>query len=210
MAIVDDLKARMKEVLRSKDEIAKNISRLAYSEMQLASARSGKDVSDDEAIAILKKLVKSNEDTLAVATDAQEQEALAREIELLAAMLPKTLGLPEIVAAVLARNPVHERSGYESDHERSCSVLRRCRRRPAPRTVCACGGERAAAPAAQRGGAKAGRPSPVGTVAALHDGPGRADRTNLVAATLATWRPASVRQRESHSPNGGNQSALGR
>lgn len=100
MAIVDDLKARMNEVLRSKDDVAKNIYRLAYSEMQLASARSGKDVGDDEAIAILKKLVKSNEDTLAVATDAQQQEALRREIALLAAMLPKTLGVPEIVAAL--------------------------------------------------------------------------------------------------------------
>jgi uncharacterized protein YqeY len=100
MAIVDDLKARMNEVLRSKDEVAKNIYRLAYSEMQLASARSGRGVGDDEAIAILKKLVKSNEETLAVATDAQQQEALAREIALLAAMLPKTLGVPEIVAAL--------------------------------------------------------------------------------------------------------------
>ena len=100
MAIVDDLKARMNEVLRSKDEVAKNIYRLAYSEMQLASARSGKDVADDEAIAIMKKLVKSNEDTLAVATDAQQKETLAREVALLAAMLPKTLGVPEIVAAL--------------------------------------------------------------------------------------------------------------
>ena len=90
----------MNEVLRSKDEVAKNIYRLAYSEMQLASARSGKAVGDDEAIAILRKLVKSNEDTLAVATDAQQREALAREIALLAAMLPKTLGVPEIVAAL--------------------------------------------------------------------------------------------------------------
>ena len=100
MAIVDDLKARMNEVLRSKDEVAKNIYRLAYSEMQLASARSGKDVADDEAIAIMKKLVKSNEDTLAVATNAQQKETLAREVALLAAMLPKTLGVPEIVAAL--------------------------------------------------------------------------------------------------------------
>lgn len=100
MAIVDELKARMNEVLRGKDEVAKNIYRLAYSEVQLASARLGKDVNDDEAIAILKKLVKSNEDTLAVATEAQQRDALAREIALLSAMLPKTLGVPEIVAAL--------------------------------------------------------------------------------------------------------------
>jgi uncharacterized protein YqeY len=100
MAILDELKARMNEALRGKDEVAKNIYRLAYSEMQLASARSRKDVNDDEAIAILKKLVKSNEETLAVATEAAQREALAREIALLTAMLPKTLGVPEIVAAL--------------------------------------------------------------------------------------------------------------
>ena len=100
MAILDELKARMNGALRGKDEVAKNIYRLAYSEMQLASARSGKDVNDDEVIAILKKLVKSNEETLAVATDATQRETLAREIALLTAMLPRTLSVPEIVAAL--------------------------------------------------------------------------------------------------------------
>jgi uncharacterized protein len=100
MGILDELKARMNEAMRSKDDVAKNIYRLAYSETQLASARSGKAVSEDEAIAILKKLVKSNEETLAVATDPSQKEALAREIALLAALLPKALDLPEIVAAL--------------------------------------------------------------------------------------------------------------
>lgn len=100
MAILDELKARMNEATRGKDEVAKNIYRLAYSEVQLASARSGTDVNDDESIAILKKLVKSNEETLAVATDTIQRDALAREIALLTAMLPKTLGVPEIVAAL--------------------------------------------------------------------------------------------------------------
>ena len=100
MAIVDDLKGRMNEALRAKDEVAKNIYRLAYSELQLASARSGKDASDDDAVAILKKLVKANEETLAVAADAGQREALTREIELIAALLPKTLGVTEVVAAL--------------------------------------------------------------------------------------------------------------
>ena len=100
MAIVDELKGRMNEALRAKDEVAKNIYRLAYSELQLASARSGKDASDDDAVAILKKLVKANEETLAVAADAGQREALTREIELLAALLPKTLGVAEVVVAL--------------------------------------------------------------------------------------------------------------
>jgi uncharacterized protein YqeY len=99
MPIVEGLKARMTEAMRGKDDLAKNICRLAYSEMQLASARSGKDV-NDEAIAILKKLVKSNEETLAVATEAAQRKALAHEIALLTAMLPKMLGVPEILAAL--------------------------------------------------------------------------------------------------------------
>jgi uncharacterized protein YqeY len=100
MPIIDDLKTRKTEALRAKDEVAKNIYSLAYSELQLASARSGKPATDDEAIAILKKLVKSNEDTLAVATDAAQREALTREIALLSALLPQTLGVPEVVAAL--------------------------------------------------------------------------------------------------------------
>jgi uncharacterized protein YqeY len=100
MGIVDDLKGRMNEALRAKDQVARNIYGLAYSEIQLASARSGRDASDDDAIASLKKLVKSNEDTLAVAVDAEQREVLTREIALLAALLPKTLGVPEVVAAL--------------------------------------------------------------------------------------------------------------
>ncbi|HEY1690554.1 MAG TPA: GatB/YqeY domain-containing protein [Polyangiaceae bacterium] len=100
MGIVDELRARMNEAMRGKDEVAKNIYRLAYSEAQLASARSGKAVTEDEAVAILRKLVKSNEETLAVATDPAQKEALASEIALLAALLPKTLGVPEILAAL--------------------------------------------------------------------------------------------------------------
>jgi uncharacterized protein YqeY len=100
MAIVDELKSRMNDATRAKDEVAKNIYRLAYSEMQLAVARSGKEATDEEAVAILKKLVKSNEETLAVATDAAQKEALAREVALLGALLPKTLGIPEIVAVL--------------------------------------------------------------------------------------------------------------
>jgi uncharacterized protein YqeY len=100
MGILDELKARMNDAMRGRDDVAKNIYRLAYSETQLASARSGKTVTEDEAVAILKKLVKSNEETLAVATEPAQKEALSRENTLLAALLPKALDVPEIVAAL--------------------------------------------------------------------------------------------------------------
>jgi uncharacterized protein YqeY len=98
--LVDDIKKQMTQAMRDKDEVAKNILRLAFGEMQTAEARSGRAVEDAEAIAIVRKLVKSNEETLGVATDDAQKDVLRKEIALLTALLPKTLGVPEIVAAL--------------------------------------------------------------------------------------------------------------
>jgi uncharacterized protein YqeY len=100
MALAEEIKQKMTQAMRDKDEVAKNILRLAFGEMQTAEARAGKAIKEDESIAIVKKLVKSNEETLAVATDASQKETLTREIAVLTALLPKTLGVPEIVAAL--------------------------------------------------------------------------------------------------------------
>jgi hypothetical protein len=123
-------------------------------------------------------------------------------------------------------------SRYGSADERSRAAPGSSRGRSAPQTGCARRRERTAAPAAHRGRAEARRPSPVGTVAAFHDGSGRTTRAGValghaarpagddptlapgglprvLAATIATRRSAAHRQRESHPPHGGKQSALG-
>jgi uncharacterized protein YqeY len=100
MALAEEIKKQMTQAMRDKNEVAKNILRLAFGEMQTAEARTGRAVKEDEAVAIVKKLVKSNEETLAVATDPAQKDALAKEIAVLTALLPKSLGVPEIVAAL--------------------------------------------------------------------------------------------------------------
>jgi hypothetical protein len=52
-------------------------------------------------LGVLKKLVKSNQETLAAATDTEQKSALEREIEVLQTFLPATPG-PEQLCALLA------------------------------------------------------------------------------------------------------------
>jgi hypothetical protein len=100
--LIDDIKARMFQAMKAGDVVAKEILRVAVGEITTDAARPGKTGGDDEARAILKKLIKSNEETLASSTDAEQREALEREVEILKEFLPQSLGVDEIVAALAA------------------------------------------------------------------------------------------------------------
>jgi len=63
-------------------------------------------LTDDEAFAVLRKLVKSNEETLAASKgDAEKTATLTRENQLLSELLPKGLTPEEILGAL---EPVRE------------------------------------------------------------------------------------------------------
>lgn len=96
--LAERIKKQMLEAMKARDKLTKEVLAVALGEIQTGEARSGKPASDEEAAQIVKKLVKSNEETLAVATDAAQKATLQREIEILGALLPKTLGTDEIVA----------------------------------------------------------------------------------------------------------------
>ncbi len=102
--LLDDLKARITQAVKAKDEVARDVLRLAFGEMQTAEARSGRPNTDEEAAAILRKLVKSNEETLALLSgsgeDGEQAPALRREIEVLTSLLPKRMSVDELVAAL--------------------------------------------------------------------------------------------------------------
>jgi uncharacterized protein len=102
--VVGLLKARAAESMKAKDAVATSILRLALGEIQTAEARTNKPVSDDEAIAIVRKLVKSNEETLAH-SQGEERATLERENAILLGVLPATLG-PDRIVELLA--PVTE------------------------------------------------------------------------------------------------------
>ncbi len=100
---VDDLKKRVTQAMKEKDIVAKEVLRVALGEIQTAEARLARALTDEEAIAIVRKLVKSNEETLAVANEPDHRFALEHENRVLAALLPATLGEEAVVQALASQ-----------------------------------------------------------------------------------------------------------
>ena len=102
--LIDALKAAAAEAMKNRDAVKTTVLRVALGEIQTAEARANRAITEEEAQAIVRKLVKSNEETMAAA--AQDVRAtLERENLILSAFLPAALS-PEEIAAKLA--PVAE------------------------------------------------------------------------------------------------------
>lgn len=93
--LLDDLKKRMMAAMKAGNVTEKEILRTAIGEIT-GSFKS----TDEEVTAVLKKLVKSNRETLALTTDEVGQATLREEIAVLQSFLPKTLDVDGIVAAL--------------------------------------------------------------------------------------------------------------
>ena len=101
MNLVDTLRKNALVAMKAKDTVATTILRLAQSEVQASQLRVGRDLTDDEAFGVIRKLVKSNQDTLAVLGEGgAERETIQREIEILSELLPKRLSVEEILVAL--------------------------------------------------------------------------------------------------------------
>jgi uncharacterized protein len=98
--LIDQIKARMFQAIKSGAHVEKEILRVAVGEITTEAARPGRQGNDEEAMAILRKLLKSNEETLASTTDEQKRAVLTQEMEILATYLPKSLSVDEIVQAL--------------------------------------------------------------------------------------------------------------
>ncbi len=102
MALLDQIKARMFAAMKSGNVTEREILKVAMGEITTDAARVGRKGDDDEAQAILKKLVKSNEETIEASQDETQKAQLRAEIAVLNDFLPKSLGVAEIVAALAA------------------------------------------------------------------------------------------------------------
>ncbi|HET7545968.1 MAG TPA: GatB/YqeY domain-containing protein [Polyangiaceae bacterium] len=98
--LIDQIKARMFQAIKSGAQVEKEILRVAVGEITTDAARPGRQGNDEEAQAILRKLLKSNEETLASTSDAEKRAVLTQEMEILATYLPQSLSVAEIVQAL--------------------------------------------------------------------------------------------------------------
>lgn len=97
--LLEEIKKQMFAAMKSGDVTAKEILRVAVGEITTEAARPGRTGSDEEVQAILRKLIKSNEETIA-ASDEASRATLTREIEVLSTFLPKSLSVDEIAEAL--------------------------------------------------------------------------------------------------------------
>jgi uncharacterized protein YqeY len=95
--LIDQIKQRMFQAMKQNQTLEKEVLRTVIGEV----TRSGDDPTDERVLSVIKKLVKSNQETHAAATDAEQKKTLEREIEVLQAFLPATPG-PEQLCALLA------------------------------------------------------------------------------------------------------------
>ena len=100
MALLDQIKARMFAAMKSGNVTEREILKVAMGEITTDAARAGRKGDDDEAMGLLKKLVKSNEESIEASQDEAQKAQLRAEIAVLNTFLPKSLGVPEIVAAL--------------------------------------------------------------------------------------------------------------
>jgi len=90
----------MFQAMKAGNTTEKEILRVAVGEITTDAARPGRKGDDEEALAILKKLVKSNEESLGLSQDETQKATLRAEIETLSTFLPKSLSVSDIVAAL--------------------------------------------------------------------------------------------------------------
>ncbi len=98
--LLDEIKAQMFRAMKEGRIVEKEILRVAVGDITTQAARETGTGSDAEAQQILRKLVKSDQESLAACTDPVQRAALELEITTLLALLPQSLSVEEIVTAL--------------------------------------------------------------------------------------------------------------
>lgn len=102
--LVEEIKKRVATAVRESDTVARDVLRLALGEIQTAEARKNAPLGEEEAAAALRKLIKSNEETLAALPEGDARvTTLRREVEVLTALLPAQLTVAQIVEALASQ-----------------------------------------------------------------------------------------------------------
>jgi len=99
-SLTDQIKTRMRAAMQARDEVTRNILGLALGEIQTAEARTNRSLDDAEVTAVVRKLLKSNEETLGLTAQEEKAAALRQENAVLASLLPKSMSEGEIAAAL--------------------------------------------------------------------------------------------------------------
>ena len=105
MSLQKKIMMKIKEAMKAKDTVALESLRAVKSEILLAQTKSGAsaDLSEDEELKLLQRLVKQRKDSAAVYNEQGREDLAAPElaqVEIIAQFLPEQLGEDEIKKVV--------------------------------------------------------------------------------------------------------------
>ena len=92
--LAKQIKEQMFAAMKARNTVEKEILKVVLGEIDTDVARSGQPCSDDKVIAIVRKLVKSNRETLKLTSDESARTTVLDKL------LPQTLDVDAIVAAL--------------------------------------------------------------------------------------------------------------
>ena len=98
--LIDTIKAQIKDAMRAKDSATRDLLKVVLGDLQLNETRKGSALTDEEAQKDVKKVIKGNRETIAAVDDPEVIKRMEREIATLEKLLPQTLSVDEIVAAL--------------------------------------------------------------------------------------------------------------
>ncbi|MGS0681322.1 GatB/YqeY domain-containing protein [Shewanella sp. 125m-7] len=103
MSLVDQLKDQMKEAMRAKEKLRLGTIRMALAAVKQIEVDTRETLTNDQAIAVLTKMVKQRRDSIAQYEAAGRDELAQKEAEeilILEKFLPQPLSEEEIIALV--------------------------------------------------------------------------------------------------------------
>ena len=86
--------------MKAQNVVEKEILRVVLGELDTIEARRGEACSDVEVVKVLRKLLKSNNETIKLVEDANQRATLEGENAVINSLLPQTLDVAAIVAAL--------------------------------------------------------------------------------------------------------------
>ena len=95
----EEIQSRIRAAMKARRTVEREILGVALGEIQTAEARKG-ELTEEETASFVKKLIKSNRETIEAGPAAEQKAVLEEEIAILETLLPKAMGPDEIAAAL--------------------------------------------------------------------------------------------------------------
>ena len=108
MALIDDIQVELRAAMTAREDTKRDTLRLIMAELKNRQIELGRDLEDEDALAVIMKAKKSRQDSIEQYTGAGREDLAAierAELEIISAYLPEEMGEDElrgIVAAVVS------------------------------------------------------------------------------------------------------------